>query len=485
MKKVCVMPFVFCSIFLLFLSVRVCVFTSHAAASSGAITLQETLQNAFAYSPNIKAAQESRQQSVHTIRMAQAGYYPTIGIWAGAGIQQADNVSTRASRESEYVVGAFTTGIQFSQTLWQGGNTSAQVRMRQEELNFRAWKLMDSATSLAYSAISAHADILRRKELVRLSEVNVRENKHILHLLRTRVTQGLSSEGDVKLVEGRLARAEATLSSNKQGLHVALANYLRVTGQPAPSKLASVTLPQRIITNVNEARNISVNKNERIQADLAAIRNAVADVDVARSQFSPRVSLDAGPSFVDQGYKGESHQFTWSAMINLQWEIFSGGRDVADVKSRNARVRELREILHQTMDQVNEEILITHASIQSSAEQEMFYTKAARAARAAKKNYDAQFEVGQKDLLSVLDAEGEYFFSASEAIIRKTDVILGQYRMLALTGELLEELGIDGGALQIDTSKKTSSETFVPWSFTPSTIDTQEALSGTTLTQPQ
>ncbi len=456
---------------------------SYAATQAHSVSVQDTLNFAFAYSPNIKAAQEARQQSVHNVRMAEAGYYPTIGIWAGGGVQQSDNVSTRAASESETVVGAFTTGVNISQTIWQGGQTSANVRLSQEEVNLRAWQLMDSANSLAYSAISAHADVLRRKELVRLAEVNVRENQHILNLLRTRVAQGLSSDGDVKLVLGRLARAKASLALHTQGYRTALATYTRITGQPTPQNLAPVTLPKRIITNVNEARDVSVNKNQRIQADLAAIRNAAADVDVARSQFAPRVSVDAGPSYTTQSYAEDSHQFTWSAMLNVQWEVFSGGRDVANVKSKNARVRELRQVLHQTMDSINEEILATHAATESSAEQSKYYGEAARSSKAAKASYDTQFKLGQRDLLSVLDAEGEYFFSATEKVVSATDAVLGQYRMLALTGDLLEELNIHGADLQIDTTKGTASDTFTPWSFKPTTVNTQEALSGTTLTK--
>ncbi len=479
MKKISLTRALTC---VLCLGMTVLVNIAPAHAAKNVITVQDTLNFAFAYSPNIKAAQEARQQSVHNVRVAEAGYYPTIGIWAGGGLQQSDNVSTRAAGESETVVGAVTTGINISQTIWQGGQTSANVRMSQEEVNLRAWQLMDSANSLAYSAISAHADVIRRKELVRLAEVNVQENQHILRLLRTRVQQGLSSDGDVKLVQGRLARAKASLSLHTQGYRAALATYTRITGQPAPQNLAPVLLPKRVIHDVNEAREVSVNKNQRIQADLAAIRNAAADVDVAGSQFAPRISLDGGPSYTTQSYEEDSHQFTWSAMLNLQWEIFSGGKDVANVKSKKSRVRELRHTLHQTMDSINEEILSTHAATQSSLEQSKYYTEAAKASKAAKANYDTQFNLGQRDLLSVLDAEGEYFFSATEKVVSATDAILGQYRMLALTGDLLEEVNIHGQDLQIDTTAGSSDASFTPWSFSPTTVDTKEALSGTTLT---
>ncbi len=453
-------------------------------ASANTVTLQDTLNFAFGYSPNIKAAQESRQQSVHNVRMAEAGYYPSIGIWAGVGAEQTDSAATRAASLQEYVVGTANAGIQLSQTLWEGGLTNASVRMREEELLYRGWLLMDSANSLAYSAISAHTDVLRRRELVRLAEDNVNENKHILSILRTRYNQGLSSDGDVKLVQGRLGRAEATLSMHKQGLQTAMATYTRVTGQPVPMHLAPVPMPLRVFTNLDEARNACVAKNYRIQSDLAAIRNAAADVDVARSNFSPRLSIDAGPTYIDQGYKGDTHQLSWSAMLNMQWDVYSGGADLANMKSKAARVRELRQVLHQSMDQLNEELHITYATTISSAEQAKYYGQAAVAARGAKSNYNAQFKVGQKDLLSVLDAEGEYYFSATEMAVSKTDALLGHYRMLAVTGELLDELKINGASLQIDTTAAAPKEDYTPWSFAPTPVNTQEALSGTTLTRP-
>ncbi len=455
--------------------------SNYAMAQSQTVTVQDTLNFAFAYSPNIKAAQEARQQSMHNVRMAEAGYYPTIGIWAGGGIQQTDNVSTRAAGESEDTVAAITMGMNISQTLWQGGQTAASVRMGQAEVNMRAWQLMDSANSLAYSAVSAHADVIRRKELVRLAQINVRENQHILGLLNTRVKQGLSSDGDVRLVLGRLARAKASLAVHTQGYRTSLATYTRITGQPAPKKLAPVSLPKRIINDVDEARDVSANKNLRIQADLAAIHNAAADVDLAKSNFSPRVSLDGGPSYSTQSYNEDPHQFSWSAMVNIQWEIFSGGRDVANVQSKKSRMRELRQNLHQTMDSINEEILATHAATQSSAEQSKYYEQAAIASKQAKANYNEQFKLGQRDLLSVLDAEGEYFFSATEKVVRSTDAILGQYRMLALTGDLLEELNIQHKDLLVETTKAPSTHTL--WSFEPTTVNNQEELSGTTLTK--
>ncbi len=442
-------------------------------------TMQDTLRFAFGYSPNVKAAQESRMSAVHNVRVAEAGYYPTIGLWAGIGITQSDDVSTRMRGDQEYVVGTGNVSLQASQTLWEGGATAARVRQGNAELNYQAWKLMDSATSLAYSAISAHADVLRRRKLVELAKNNVRETKRILSMLRTVSAQGLAGAGDTDLVRGRLARAEATLTLHQQGLENAYAVYTRITGQMVPQNLGPVSLPVRFYRNKDEARDVSVNKNSNIQASLAAIRGGIAGRDVTSSSFSPRLSLDAGPTYNDVGRSGKNYQLSWTAMMNMQWNIYSGGADTATFKSDSAKVRRLRYELHEVMDLVNQEISLAFSVIRSSDSQVRSYVNAAKAARLAKINYSKQFEVGQKDLLSILDAESEFFYSVTEEAVRRTDAVLGRYRVLALTGALLDELGIDRGALQADIPHP---ENEVPWSFSSDPFDYQKALEGSTLT---
>ncbi len=456
-------------------------FSMHAHASQ-TVTLEDTLNFAFAYSPNVKAAQEVRQQAVHDVRVAEAGYYPTIGIWGGFGVQQANDISTRSTDEEFTVVGAGNAGVQLSQTIWQGGYTSSRVRVQNELLAQRGWLVMDSANSLAYAAISAHADVLRRRELVRLAKDNVKEIERILSTLRTRSSQGLSSQGDLDLVRGRLSRANASLSQHTQGLATAHAIYMQVTGQPVAQNLGPVVHPKRIYANEDEARNIAVSKNHQIQADLAAIRSAVADKDVVRSNFAPRISVDAGSQYNDNFYEDNTSSLSWNAMLNMRWDIFSGGRDVAQLKSKAARARELRHALHATMDTINQELVTTSSFTKNAADQAKYYEMASQSSKKAKRNYNTQFNVGQKDLLSVLDAEGEYFFSIVEYNVLKVDAVLGNYRMLALAGELLEEVNMTGSALL--TSKGGAPADGPVWSFAPEQVNTQEMTQGTTLTTP-
>jgi adhesin transport system outer membrane protein len=56
--------------------------------------------------------------------------------------------------------------------------------------------------------------------------------------------------------------------------------------------------------------------------------------------------------------------------------------------------------------------------------------------------YAEQFVVGRRSLLDLLDAENEYFQSAAQLLTSQVNEMIAVYRLLALSGELLENLDI-------------------------------------------
>lgn len=454
------------------------------AATPSGVDVRDSVRAALAYSPQLQQAQEVRQQAVHDVRRAEAGYYPTIGVWGGGGVMQNDDITTRARGEDKTAVGTGTTGLQFSQPIWQGGGTMAAVRSREATLEARTWEVMDSAATLAFNAIAAHADVLRRRVLLDLAVAHVSAHEKILALLRTRFAQGLSSEGDLEQVKSRLARAEATRIGHRTGLDAALANYVRVTGAAAPGKLLPVAAPTQTFAGVEAVRDASVVRNFRIQTELANIRSVMGEKDFASSRFSPTVSVDGGPAYSDWGYRNTNYQWTWSAMLNMRWELFSGGADEAAFKAAASRVREARKRLHAVMDTLDEEIRVTFVRTRDAQEQALAYGRAKKSGAAARDNFFTQFQAGQKDLLNVLDAESEYYYAAVEENITATDAVLGKYRMLALAGDLLQSMNIDADALKkVPAASRTQDET--PWNFLrKTTLDSKEATLDSTLRRP-
>ena len=78
----------------------------------------------------------------------------------------------------------------------------------------------------------------------------------------------------------------------------------------------------------------------------------------------------------------------------------------------------------------------------AAKEQKKYYEEAIGYNTATRDAYLEQFKLGERSLLDVLDAESELFNSSTQYTTANGNVVVGAYRLYALTGMLLPELGI-------------------------------------------
>ncbi len=412
------------------------------ADGHGKVDLMQSLQSAFEYSPKIKASLESTAIAKEQIRQAQAGHLPTVDVWAGAGFAQEESSQSKDTNSFDDVIDTAELGMTLSLNLWSGGRVSSTVKGRKSALEARSFDALDISNTLAFDTITAHVDLIRRKELVRLAKNHVSAHSRTLSLLRNRVAQGLSSTGEVDQVLGRLNVAKATLLAHEEGLEAAQINYRRVTGQKAPEQLVAVAMPKILYKNIEEINTLSMTNNYRLRSLFAQIDEITHAKDASKSAYMPQVSLDAGPSYTSKDTSGDEDIVAWDAMINLRWNLYSGGEDTAIVAASNASIREAKQNLNDSKDMLEEQVRRVFNRSKTAKEQESFYVKARRASAAARDNYNAQFKVGKRDLISVLDAETETFASSIEAVLAASEALLAQYQLHALAGTLFEELEI-------------------------------------------
>ncbi len=442
----------------------------------------QSLDKAFSYSPNIQSLQEGREQASYEVRAAEGGYYPTIGIWAGGGVTQESTQARRRIDNYNDPMGTVNVGLGLSQTIWEGGATSSLVRNRKAALESSKYLILDNATTLAMNTISAHVDILRWNRLIHLSKMNVDEHKYILRLLQARFKQGLSSKGDLEQVVSRLNRAQTTLLLYQESLAATKSAYRRLVGEAPPADLLPVDTAPKPYESAEKVREACLQSNYRLLTLLEQIDMLIGERDYARSAFAPYISLDAGPSYSNVDSGGNAYELSWTAMLNLQWNLYNGGEDMATFKANSAEVRAARKSLHDTMDILDEQIDIVHNRVVIAAEQALHFEAASKASFLARDNFFSQFELGQKDLLNVLDAETEAFTAAVDAEIAKTDALLGEYQLHALAGTLLHTMNVNVSALTKALPQSTDKEKLSPWSFTSSPKEaTIDMLKGSTL----
>lgn len=415
------------------------------------ITVHDTVKAAFSYNPGLQASQESRIGALHSVERARAGFFPSVVASAGGGVSQRNDSVSRQYNEENDVLATADASLRLTQSIWSGGATTADVSSKRAQLESAGELLEDKASSLAFDAIVAHTEVLRRRALVRLAENNVKEHEKILGTVRQRYQQTMATAGELSQVESRLYRAQATLYANQSALETAEAGYQRVTGKRAPSDMAATPLPPQRYPNLNAAREACFAGNPRIRATLANLRGNMSEKDLAKSRFYPQVDLEAGPSWRDKDSEYDYRDSGWDAMLRLRWDLYSGGADTASVKMSSAKIRETKQNLQSLMDTLNEDIQATYSTQISAIRQEVEYSKAKAASRRSREDYYRQFLSAQRGILDVLDAESDFFYAASQQVITQGDVSISGYRLLTLGGALLPLFNIDPADLRSDT----------------------------------
>ena len=413
-------------------------------------TLLDSVEAALAYNPELKASQEKRQVSGHAVDKARAGFFPRIALEAGGGFSQRSDSVTRGHKEEHEVRAFGDAGLRLIQPLFQGGYTTADVAARRAQFASADSELEDHGTTLAFQAIVAHVEVLRRGELVELAKINVKEHEKILRTVRQRMNGQVSTVGELHQVEGRQARAQATLSSYASALDAAHAAYLNATGKAA-QKLARAPAPVKAYTGLNDALHACMAGNKRIQAAMSDVAAAKGEKGMAQSRFFPSINLEAGPSWYDRdNRRRDSSRVTeLSAGLRLRWDLLSGGEDVANVALAGARIRQARHNLHTVMDALGKDIQTTWSLYLSAQEQIAQYEKAKKSSRLARDDYFRQFLSAHRNLLDVLDAENDYFYAAGQQVMSQGDRLIAGYRLLALSGDLLPSLGLDPARLRV------------------------------------
>lgn len=340
------------------------------------------------------------------------------------------------------VRGQSSVSARLSQSLFAGGATAARVAMESARLAKAAHAYAAAAQSLAFDAIAAHSNVLRRAALLDLAQKNVEDYSFTIELLTSRVASGIATEADIRLVTGRQHRAKATEAQYQAALHAARANYERITGQPCPQGLAPVEPPKRPFKSADEAIKAMPSRNPSLLALRDEIKARQESVKQTRSAFFPQVGVQGGPRWHFQNTPQDPRLHGLDAFLTLQWNLYDGGATLSAVRRDKSFERQARCDLQSSMEALKADALETWANMHAARSQAREYKKAMDAAQDAREVFYDQYLLGFKSILDLLDADNEYFYSACQEVEAKADYVLASWRLLALSGDILAELGL-------------------------------------------
>lgn len=429
------------------------------------VSVQDTVKLSLAYHQSLKIAQSNRESAEYQLRRAKAGWGPSADVSMSGGInfsnsfwqsEPANSTATNAGAFGMEPKGAVSLSI--TQPLWDGFATSSRVKAGESTVESLSSRVFDTATSTALDAIIAHVDVLRRRSIVTLARNNVEQHETMLASQRQRVNSGTAPTSDVTQTQGRLARARASLSQTMADLEAAEAQYVRMTGLEAPANMQEVEMPSIMYIDAAQLFTQALTTNPKVKAFKLDVQTSMYSRDLSKASFQPNVSFVLTPSFnyssnpmdttsiagvTVQNPVDNDMNMGVDARIALRWNVFNSFADTNNLRSANTLIRESQQKSSSFNDDLRQEIENTFYSFRTYGEQSAYYTQASKYNRLTRQAYGEQFSLGVRSLTDILDVESEYFNSATEELTAKSNVVVGGYRMVALSGELLPMLAIE------------------------------------------
>lgn len=391
--------------------------------------------------PYLQSLEKGKAAAEQDYKQARGGYFPKLDASSQYGAEAYSDATTRRAQKDQHLTDRMDAALTATQLLYDGRGTESSVGAAEAALRSADSQYVDAADSLGLDAIIAHVSVYRQRLLLALSQDNVTEHQDILASMEEREKMGAGSLADVTQTRGRLARAMTTLSSTRSDLNVAAANYYRLTGM-APNELAEVALPDSVPANVDMAADGTMKSNPKLTTLLAEIDRAVQLVQQNEANYYPELKLKASSGFTQNADSSTTYTKKEQVMVTMDWNLFNGGSDVAGVRAARERKLAADLNLRDLRDSLMEQVASGWSQYESAREQATLYEQAVEFNRQTRDMYLQQFTVGQRSLLDVLDAENELFNTQGQLITAQMNVLVGGYRLLALSGTILDAVGV-------------------------------------------
>ena len=402
------------------------------------LTLKEVAQKVVLTNPEVLAKWHAFKAAGGDVDVARAGFFPRIDYTYGTGKEdlQQPGVADRDYNRNGHV-------LTLNQMLYDGFATASDVKRLDKARLTRYFELLDAAEAAALEAGRAYYDVIRYRQLMLLAEGNYIEHRSSYELLLRRAQSGAGRRVDVEHAAGRLALAELNLNTEAANLHDVTARYLRVVGeQPPPVMFGPARLERGYPASEEEALRLAFKQNPALRAAVENVEAAQHDLELRRSAFHPRLDLRLRNDRAENvdGVMGLRQQNV--AEVVLSYNLFNGGADKARQTASAERKNQALDLRDKACRDVRQTLSIAYNEVRRLQAQRSSIDHQVNAIEKTRDAYKAQFNIGQRSLLDLLDTENELLNARRTAVNADADMDQAYLRTQAGIGRLLEFLGL-------------------------------------------
>lgn len=413
------------------------------ALRSERIELKTAVETAMQTHPEINQAAENKTAIEFEREQAQGLFMPRISVEGSIGIRRLENATRRSLGIANKELYPMEAGLRLEQVLFDGGSRSSEVKRQAARTDGAAFRVEERAQFVALQVSRQYLDYMLQQRIVAASEDNINFHDRLVGDLREGVTKGSISIADQQQAEERQSAARARLTEANQDMVNTAASFRTLTGLDL---VDGATLPpslgESIPASLEESIARARNQNPRVREAQADLDAAHAMVRKAKADTVPTLSLEGNARIGDDidGFRGETNDLQGGLV--LRWDIFNGGIKRAKIQEMYRRERETQFRLDQMVREAEEDIRVAWNAWDSQGKLVKELDGQSKVSDELLRSYRAQFNVGRRSLLDVLDAQNTRYNVQVRAETARFAQFFAEFKLLAAQSALLQAMQI-------------------------------------------
>jgi outer membrane protein, adhesin transport system len=408
------------------------------------LELKMAVETAMQTHPEINQAAENKAAIEFERIQAQGLFLPQISVEGSVGVRRLQNATRKSLGIANQELYPLEGGLRVQQLLFDGGSRLSEVKRQASRTDGAAFRVEERAQFVALQVSRQYLDYLLQQRIVAASEDNIAFHSKLVGDLREGVTKGSISIADQQQAEERQQAARARLTEANQDLVNTAASFRTLTGLDLVDGAAlPPSLGDSIPATLEESLARAREQNPRIREAQADLDAAHAMVRKAKAEIAPTLSLEGNARIGDDvdGFRGETNDLQGGLV--MRWDVFNGGIKQAKVQEMYRREKESRFRLEQMLREAEEDVRIAWNDWDSQGKLVKELDQQSKISDELLRSYRAQFNVGRRSLLDVLDAQNTRYNVQVRAETARFAQFFAEFKVLAAQNYLLQAMQVE------------------------------------------
>ncbi len=412
-------------------------------AEAQRLELKSAVETAMQTNPEINQAVENRTAIEFEREQAQRLFLPRVSVEGSVGVRRLENGTRRALGIADDELYPMEAGLRLEQTLFDGGVKSNELKRQAARTDGAAFRVEERSQFVALQVTRNYLDYLLQQRIVAASEDNIAFHSKLVTDLTEGVSKGSLSIADQQQAEERNQSARTRLTEANLDLANTAASFRTLTGlELVDGASLPPSLANSIPGTLEEALAVARDRNPRVREANADLDAAHAMVRKAKAEQMPTLSLEGNARIGDDidGFRGETNDL--QAGVVLRWDIFNGGAKRSKVQEMYRREREARFRLDQMVREAEEDVRVAWNTWDAQGRLVKELEEQSRVSDELLRSYRAQFNVGRRSLLDVLDAQNTRYNVQVRTETAKFAQFYAEFKLLAALNNLLAAMEV-------------------------------------------